>query len=112
MAEKKRSASATPRKTTRSAKSKTANNIENVELDQRSTSEMVSTADYASGTARNAVIEGASAIDADEVRRRAYEIYEERGGQHGLHEDDWYRAEQEIRARNNNQQTLPQKKSA
>jgi hypothetical protein len=112
MAEKKRSASATPRKTTRSAKSKKSNEIENVERDQHSASETVSTADYASATSRNAVIEGASTIDADEVRRRAYEIYEERGGQHGLHEDDWYRAEQEVRARNSNQQTPPQKKSA
>lgn len=112
MAEKKRSASATPRKTTRSAKSKAASNIENVDLDQRSTSETVSTADYTTGTSRNAVIEGPSMIDADEVRRRAYELYEERGGQHGLHEDDWYRAEQEIRARKSNQQTPPQKKSA
>jgi hypothetical protein len=111
MAEKKRSASATPRKSTRS-KSKTASNIENVDLDQRSTSETVSTADYTTGTSRNALIEGASTIDADEVRRRAYELYEERGGQHGLDEDDWYRAEQEIRARSSNQQTPPQKKSA
>lgn len=35
----------------------------------------------------------------EEVRRRAYEIYEERGGRHGLDQDDWYRAEQEVAAR-------------
>lgn len=35
----------------------------------------------------------------EDVRRRAYEIYEERGGQHGLDQDDWYRAEQEVAAR-------------
>jgi Protein of unknown function (DUF2934) len=112
MAEKKRSASATPRKTTRSAKSKTNNAIANVEQDERLASETVSTADYTTGTSRNAVIEGASSIDTDEVRRRAYELYEERGGEHGLHEDDWYRAEQEVRARNRNQQKPQQKKSA
>jgi len=46
---------------------------------------------------------------------KIYELYEERGGQHGLHEDDWYRAEQEVRARNDRndkQQTPPRKKSA
>ncbi len=35
----------------------------------------------------------------EEVRRRAYEIYQERGGTHGLDQDDWYRAEQEVMAR-------------
>lgn len=35
----------------------------------------------------------------EEIRRRAYEIYEERGGTHGLDQDDWYRAEQEVAAR-------------
>ncbi len=38
-------------------------------------------------------------MDADEVRRRAYEIWEQRGRQHGKHEDDWYRAEQELRGK-------------
>lgn len=35
----------------------------------------------------------------EEIRQRAYEIYEERGGNHGLDQDDWYRAEQEVLAR-------------
>ncbi len=35
----------------------------------------------------------------EEIRKRAYEIYEERGGNHGLDQDDWYRAEQEVLAR-------------
>ncbi len=35
----------------------------------------------------------------EEIRKRAYEIYQERGGNHGLDQDDWYRAEQEVRAR-------------
>lgn len=33
----------------------------------------------------------------EEIRRRAYELYVERGGTHGLHDDDWFRAEQELR---------------
>ncbi len=35
----------------------------------------------------------------EEIRRRAYQLYEERGGQHGFDQDDWLRAETEIRAR-------------
>jgi hypothetical protein len=31
------------------------------------------------------------------IRRRAYEMYLERGGDHGLDFDDWVRAEQELR---------------
>lgn len=32
----------------------------------------------------------------DEIRRRAYELYEERGRQDGLHDEDWARAETEV----------------
>ena len=32
----------------------------------------------------------------DRIRRRAYEIYEERGREHGRDLDDWLRAEAEI----------------
>jgi hypothetical protein len=35
----------------------------------------------------------------EEIRRRAYEFYRERGGQHGSHEADWHRAEAEVRAK-------------
>jgi hypothetical protein len=35
----------------------------------------------------------------DEIRRRAYEFYTERGGQHGSHEADWHRAESEVRSK-------------
>jgi hypothetical protein len=108
MAEKKQSRSTAPKKSTRSAKS--PQSID--EGQHHRGSEAVSTADTTIATARNAVIEGNATIDVDAVRQRAYELYEERGGQHGLHEDDWYRAEQEVRARRNDQQTPPQKKSA
>ena len=33
----------------------------------------------------------------DDIRARAYEMYLERGGQHGLDFDDWVRAERELR---------------
>jgi hypothetical protein len=35
----------------------------------------------------------------EEIRRRAYEFYRERGGQHGSHEADWHRAESEVRSK-------------
>jgi hypothetical protein len=35
----------------------------------------------------------------EEIRRRAYELFQERGGEHGRHHEDWLRAEAEIRAR-------------
>lgn len=38
-------------------------------------------------------------MSADEVRRRAYELWEQRGREDGKHEDDWYRAENEIRGK-------------
>lgn len=37
--------------------------------------------------------------DHDEIAMLAYQYYEERGGEHGAHEEDWYRAEQELRRR-------------
>ena len=33
----------------------------------------------------------------DDIRRRAYERYLERGGNHGQHFDDWLEAEKELR---------------
>ena len=35
----------------------------------------------------------------EEIRRRAYELYCERGGDHGSHEADWHRAELEVRSK-------------
>jgi hypothetical protein len=37
----------------------------------------------------------------DEIARRAYEIYESRGGGHGRHFEDWLQAERELRERKN-----------
>jgi hypothetical protein len=105
----KKTGSATSRKSTRSAKPRTT-----AETAERTASQTFSTAEPGAGTARNAVVEGNATLNLDEVRRRAYELYEERGGEHGFHDEDWYRAEQEVRARNSNSNiyTPPQKKSA
>jgi hypothetical protein len=35
--------------------------------------------------------------NSDEVARRAYEIYQRRGGDHGADLDDWLEAERELR---------------
>ena len=37
--------------------------------------------------------------DREEIARLAYQFHEERGGHHGSHDEDWYRAEQLIRER-------------
>lgn len=106
MAVKKESASATPRKSTRSAKAKPE------------ILDTVSTAQPAAGSARNAVITGNAVLDPEDVRRRAYELYEARGRQDGYHEEDWHRAERELRARQQNETQAnvqiipPRKKSA
>lgn len=47
-------------------------------------------------------LEGYAAMNYDdnaEISQRAYQLYEERGRQHGFHEQDWHQAEQEIRSR-------------
>jgi len=36
-------------------------------------------------------------VGDDVIRRRAYELYRQRGGQHGHDWDDWFRAEREFR---------------
>lgn len=59
----------------------------------------VSTADPTAGTARNAIIEGNGASDLDDIRNRAYELYEQDGRQDGKHEHHWLRAESEVRER-------------
>lgn len=35
----------------------------------------------------------------EEIARRAFELYLARGGEHGHHEEDWARAEQELATR-------------
>ncbi len=40
----------------------------------------------------------------EEIRRRAYELYEERGRHEGFHDQDWARAETEILARHGKQE--------
>jgi hypothetical protein len=39
----------------------------------------------------------ASEPSEEDIRLRAYHLFLERGGRHGAHEDDWHRAERELR---------------
>ena len=34
----------------------------------------------------------------EQIARRAFELFLSRGGEHGRHEEDWHRAERELRA--------------
>ena len=40
---------------------------------------------------------------ADEIAAEAYAIYQERGGEHGRHEDDWFEAERRVLERRRGQ---------
>jgi hypothetical protein len=47
-----------------------------------------------------------SSVDlAAQIRERAYELYKERGSVPGHENEDWLRAEREVLARQNHQQT-------
>ncbi len=37
--------------------------------------------------------------DREEIANLAYQYHQERGGDHGSHDEDWYRAEQVVRER-------------
>jgi hypothetical protein len=50
-------------------------------------------------TAKTLAIEPSQNLE-EEIRRRAYELYEERGCEDGHDLDDWLRAEAEITAKN------------
>lgn len=38
-------------------------------------------------------------VSEEQIRRRAYELYTQRGGSHGRHVEDWFRAEAELLGR-------------
>lgn len=40
-----------------------------------------------------------TSVSEDRIRQRAYELYMQRGGKHGSHVEDWFRAEAELRGR-------------
>ena len=50
-------------------------------------------------TAKSANAIGTPQDTLEQIRRRAYELFEQRGCQHGFDEQDWLQAESEILAR-------------
>lgn len=50
-----------------------------------------------SAISREAITE--TGDEHEEIARLAYQYYLERGSRHGFHEEDWHRAEQEVRRR-------------
>jgi hypothetical protein len=52
-------------------------------------------------TAADSASTAAAAIEPsmDDIRRRAYQRYQDRGGNHGQHFDDWLEAEKELRSK-------------
>jgi hypothetical protein len=63
---------------------------------------VVGAADALSGNPSDSVDQWTEPPAADidqEIRLRAYQIYCERGGFDGAHEDDWHRAEREVRGK-------------
>lgn len=55
-------------------------------------------ATVASGGTHGGDADPAPEPDPDEIARLAYSYWEARGGEGGSQEDDWFRAEQELRA--------------
>jgi hypothetical protein len=43
---------------------------------------------------------GGARDDRERIARRAYERFQERGGEHGHDQEDWYEAERELRGAN------------
>ena len=50
-------------------------------------------------------VNGSPADLETKIRERAYELYLERGSMPGFEHEDWLRAEREVRAHQNHQQT-------
>ncbi|MBI2496334.1 MAG: DUF2934 domain-containing protein [Candidatus Omnitrophica bacterium] len=52
-----------------------------------------------SPTKRSSEREGSPTVKEEEVARLAYQLFEERGGAHGLDQQDWFMAERIVRQR-------------
>jgi hypothetical protein len=86
-----------PRTNTSAKKPNRSQKTEASNLDSPVSSTPVAAVESAVAPAHDAVIEAKGRIDIDEVRRRAFQFFEERGRIHGYEAEDWFRAEQELR---------------
>src|SRR5262249_9058091 len=87
--EKQPSTTATKKKTSRSKKT---------EISAVSSTPTPAIEIAAAAPAHVTVMEVNGHIDIDAIRRRAFQLYEERGRIHGYEVEDWFRAEQELRS--------------
>jgi hypothetical protein len=94
-------AMATPKqpRTSTAAKKTTRKKSQEIDPNVPASSEPVTTAEPTVTTGRNAILEGNATFDIDDIRRRAYELYEASGRLEGQHEEHWYQAEEEFRHR-------------
>jgi DUF2934 family protein len=92
-------AASTPKQRARAKLNSTADGPENISsaLEARDREAAADRLQQAPGDAVSA--RSSEAPTVDEIRARAYEMYLERGGHHGLDFDDWVRAERELRQR-------------
>jgi hypothetical protein len=96
--EKKSTGKSTPKKTAakKSRAGSTAASPNSV-AEKITATEPVSEPSFKSAPVR--VAKPSAAEIHNEIRLRAYELFRERGGQHGSHEADWQRAEAEVRSK-------------
>lgn len=57
----------------------------------------LATVPAAMGDSPNAIAGSAIEPTREDIARRAYKLYEKRGGEHGQDQDDWFQAERELR---------------
>ena len=111
----RQSSSGASARTARSKSNASTLQATKVEPESITSRKPVSTSEPTASTARNATIQGDGVISSDDIRQRAYELYEQRGRLDGFHEQDWHEAEAQIRSahRNGNKaENLHKKKSA
>jgi Protein of unknown function (DUF2934) len=68
-------------------------------------SQVITMPEAGSVTRKASPLNGSSADLEAKIRERAYELYLERGNKPGFENEDWLRAEREVRAHQNRQQT-------
>jgi len=49
------------------------------------------------GSSKRASAKQGGAPSAEDIARRAHELFEKRGGEHGYHHEDWFEAERQLR---------------
>lgn len=84
----------TPKKTTKASATKTATATKPRKAASKKTVDAAAANPISSNG--HAVTQGHS-VPHDDVAKLAHTYWQQRGGRHGDHEEDWYRAEQELR---------------